>query len=355
MRDKTYYRILSKIAVVFIFSLWASLFISNFVYSLLKEYTPNLEAIENLLPIHIEYVLVGLFGIIIFLLFIGSYIRYFIQICHAVSEIAQGDSKKRVPVKFQNEFTKLATRVNLILEQLRTAVEEERLAEQTKNELITNVSHDLRTPLTSIMGYLSLIDRNQYQDEVELRYYTDIAYQKAQRLDQLVNDLFEYVRTKNPKMSLQVKAINLKELLKQIAIQFQIQLKQEKMKSRLSLPESSVCVEADGDQLARVFENIISNAMNYGKKGIFVDITLEVHDQLAVVKITNYGDSIPRADLPYLFDRFYRIEKSRSVYTGGSGLGLAITKNIIELHQGFVEVKSDEKETSFHICLPIFK
>ncbi|SFX31637.1 His Kinase A (phospho-acceptor) domain-containing protein [Thermoactinomyces sp. DSM 45891] len=353
MRDKVYYRILSKIAAVFIFSLWASLFISNFVYSLLKEYTSNLEAIESLLPIRMEYILVGLFGIIIFLLFTARYIRYFIQICHAVSEIAQGDSKKRVPVKFQNEFSKLATRINLILEQLRTAVEEERLAEQTKNELITNVSHDLRTPLTSIMGYLSLIDRNQYQDEVELRYYTDIAYQKAQRLDQLVNDLFEYVRTKNPKMSLQMRAINLKELLKQIAIQFQIQLTQEKMKSRLSLPESPVYVEADGDQLARVFENIISNAMNYGKEGGFVDIILEVRDQLAIVKIINYGDSIPLADLPYLFDRFYRIEKSRSVYTGGSGLGLAITKNIIELHKGYVNVESDDEETSFHICLPL--
>jgi signal transduction histidine kinase len=230
---------------------------------------------------------------------------------------------------------------------------EVRKAQQTKNDLITNVSHDLRTPLTSIIGYLEIIDADKYKDEVRLRYYVNIAFEKAKALNLLINDLFELTKMQNNTINLDKADINLVELLGQVVACFEYQFKNAEMESRINFSEDKLIVNADAGKLVRAFENLLSNSIKYGRDGFYVDVTTKMEDDMAVVQVINYGQSISPIDLPHIFDRFYRVEKSRNSHIAGSGLGLAITKNIIELHQGTIAAYSDEHRTVFEVMLPV--
>ena len=147
--------------------------------------------------------------------------------------------------------------------------------------------------------------------------------------------------------------INLVELLGQVVAYFEVQFKNSNMESRVNFSDDKLIVNADGGKLVRAFENLLSNAIKYGEDGHYVDIVTKAEEENAVVQIINYGQSIPSVDLPYIFDRFYRIEKSRNSNIGGSGLGLSITKNIIELHNGNISAYSDDYKTIFEVRLPI--
>jgi signal transduction histidine kinase len=250
---------------------------------------------------------------------------------------------------------KLAENINIMSAKLKSSMEEERQAVQAKQELITNVSHDLRTPLTSIKGYLQYIHENRYKDEVELMYYADIAYQKTLRLERMVNDLFEYTRVAYGQTKLKLVPIDLRELLGQLSAELRLMAEEAGMELAMDGPEERVMIKADGDKLVRVFENLISNAVRYGRDGRRVDIRLRQSGEMAEVRVINYGEPIPRKDLPYIFDRFHRVDKSRSADTGGTGLGLAIARNIVELHQGTITAASDEAQTCFTVKLPLYR
>lgn len=248
--------------------------------------------------------------------------------------IANGNFNHKVSIVNHNYLEELAIGVNEIVEQLKVSIDEERQAEQAKSELITNVSHDLRTPLTSIVGYVNLIHHDNYRDEVELRYYIQVIYDKVTRLNALMNDLFEYTRVQNKELSLYSVPIDIVELLGQLTVQFRIQVQEANIECRPSFPSQKLMVLADGDKLVRVFENLIINAIAYGSEGRYIDLTAYESNNMITIDITNYGQPIPSTDLPHIFERFYRVEKSRSTNTGGSGLGLAIAKSIVELHKG---------------------
>lgn len=268
-----------------------------------------------------------------------------------VRHIATGNFHQQVEVVDNYELGTLAKNINNIVVQAQKSMEEERMAEKIKNDLVTNVSHDLRTPLTSIIGYLNLINEDKYRDEVELRYYTQILHDKVKRLHELINDLFEFTRMQNKGMTLHKEPINLAEMLDQLEVQFRLQLQQAGMECRQHHNGSHPIVLADGRKLVRVFENIIANAITYGKEGKYIDINLQVTEQAVCVEITNYGEGIPTIDLPHIFERFYRVEKSRSDYSGGSGLGLAIAKSIMDLHEGNIHVRSELESTTFRVIL----
>lgn len=285
-------------------------------------------------------------------------------IVDAVNSMDEGDLQKNIDIEYDLEGLKdkevddideLAHKINSIIHQLRNITVEERQAQQTKTDLITNVSHDLRTPLTSIMGYLGLIEEGKYKDEVQMMYYINIAYEKSKSLNVLINDLFEFTKMQNNTIRLNKIEINLVELLSQIVSQFEIYFKQEFMVSRANFNEEKLIVKADPNKLVRVFENLMTNAMKYGKDGLYVDIVTEKKGDMAVVKVINYGEPIPVLDLPNIFDRFYRVEKSRNRNAGGSGLGLAITKNIVNLHDGQITVLSDKHQTVFEVQLPLIQ
>ncbi len=275
-----------------------------------------------------------------------KYLQLLIEEVHKIEEGAV----RKIPMENVGQLGQLATDINRMVERLRISMEEERRAEQTKNELITNLSHDLRTPLTSITGYLGLIDQDRYRDEVELRYYVNMAYEESLRLKQLLQDLFEFTRLQNKELKLQKTRINLAEMLHQISAHFGWQFKESGMECRLYL-QGALYVNADGDKLRRVYENLITNAIRYGQEGKYVDIRGWVEEDEVVTEVANYGEPIPQADLPHLFDRFYRVEKSRATHTGGSGIGLAIAKHIVDLHQGVISADSNEYRTAFTVRL----
>ncbi|WP_200898631.1 sensor histidine kinase [Gottschalkia purinilytica] len=301
------------------------------------------------------YVVAIITGIILFTIsfFILTQrsIRYLEEINIALKNISQGNLETRVNIKSRDELGELAQNINLMAEQLKQLIEEERNAEKTKNELVTSVSHDLRTPLTSILGYLGLIVNDKYKDELVLRYYIDIAYNKAQTLKKLIDELFEFTKISYGGIKVNLDRINIVELLEQLAEEFVPILDENGMEYRLTLPENKIYVKADGGLLVRVFENLLSNAITYGKEGKYVDIQLENENNETIVSIINYGETIPEMDLKYIFDRFYRVEKSRSQDTGGTGLGLSIAKNIVELHEGKITAFSQNGKTMFQVKL----
>ncbi|WP_409347274.1 ATP-binding protein [Paenibacillus sp. MBLB4367] len=289
----------------------------------------------------------------LFFMLSSKMIRYLGEIMHGLQEIAKGNLTYEIAAKSSDELGMLAETINGMTKQLKKSIEEERNAERSKNELITGVSHDLRTPLTSILGYLELIENDRYQDEVEFRYYTNVAYEKAKRLKKLIDDLFEYTSIHDKGPMLEMKKININGLLKQLAEEFMPILTKAGMAYRMNADDETLYIHADGNQLMRAYENIISNAVRYGKEGKFVDIRIGRNGGEAVIQIVNYGEPIPARDLPHIFDRFYRAEKSRSSESGGSGLGLAITKSIMELNGGRITVRSSREQTVFETRFPL--
>ncbi|WEK53056.1 MAG: ATP-binding protein [Candidatus Cohnella colombiensis] len=255
-------------------------------------------------------------------------------------------------VERSGELAEVAMSINRMAEQLQRTITDERNAEKSKNDLITGVSHDLRTPLTSILGFLEVIHEDRYRDEVELRHYLTIVYDKALTLKKLIDDLFEYTRVNNG-MPLQLTPIDIVGFIHQLAEEFVPQLEGANMICRVHAIDESLIVSVDGDLLVRSFENLISNAIRYGREGRYVDINVHSKSGIAHITVTNYGAPIPERDIPFLFDRFYRSDTSRSKDTGGTGLGLAITKSIIERHDGTITVSSHHEQTQFMVSLPI--
>lgn len=279
---------------------------------------------------------------------------YYDKLSRSVEDIAlKGNFDDQVPVKMNNEVSLLAHNVNLLVLELKRSLDEERKAEQTKNELITNVSHDLRTPLTSIIGYLGLIEQDRYRDEVELRHYVQVAYDKSERLNVLIQDLFEYTRMRHDVIPLRRQTFNLVEMMNQLLVHYRLSLETAKMTGKLIANVGELQIEGDPDKLVRVFENLLSNAIHYGSAGGRVDIYLNKLNEAAVIEIVNYGEAIPAADLPHLFDRFYRVDKSRTEHKGGSGLGLAIAKGLVDKHGGTITATSDGDSTNFRVRLPL--
>lgn len=315
------------------------------VRSLLRFAADNIGVMPSL-------VLAGLaLFILVYFLLNRRLIKNVEKITETVQRIADGNLDAQCHIKSDDELGRLADNINMMTQQLKRSIEEERQAERTKNELVTSVSHDLRTPLTSIIGYLGLVEQDRYRDEVELRHYTNIAYEKAQRLNVMINDLFEYTRM-NGGMALRTKPLNVAEIAGQLCVHYRYPMEQAGLSIRMNSQADHYWVEADPDKLVRVFDNLLTNAISYSQPGTLVELNLRRSGNRVAITVNSCGEPIPEQDLPYIFDRFYRVEKSRSEETGGSGLGLAISKTIVELHGGTIAAASDIESTRFTIELP---
>lgn len=237
------------------------------------------------------------------------------------------------------------------------SIKNERLArenEQKKDELIVYLAHDIKTPLTSMIGYLSLLSEIKDMPQEQRNRYIDIALDKSYRLEYLINELFDVARFNSEKIVLEKEEINLNLMLEQIADDFYPTLKEMNKKINFTSDEKTI-LYADPDKLSRVFNNLIKNAVNYSKENTDIDISILNKENQATVKITNKGKQIPKEKLDKIFEKFYRLDSSRTSKTGGSGLGLAIAKEIVELHGGRIYVESDMKETTFSVILPIIE
>lgn len=226
--------------------------------------------------------------------------------------------------------------------------------EQKKDELIVYLAHDIKTPLTSMIGYLSLLSEIKDMPQEQRNRYIDIALDKSYRLEYLINELFDVARFNSEKIVLEKEEINLNLMLEQIADDFYPTLKEMNKKINFTSDEKTI-LYADPDKLSRVFNNLIKNAVNYSKENTDIDISILNKENQATVKITNKGKQIPKEKLDKIFEKFYRLDSSRTSKTGGSGLGLAIAKEIVELHGGRIYAESDMKETTFSVILPIIE
>ena len=303
-------------------------------------------------------ILYVLFGILIFsvtfMLLEEPGIRYMGRISDAVESISQGNLGTEVDVTGDDEFSAMAANLNKMASDIRTLMDKEREAERTKNELITNVAHDLRTPLTSIIGYLELLAGNTKVPAEMEHKYIEIAYSKARRLEKLIEDLFGFTKLNYGKIAMHVGQLDIVKLLSQLLEEAYPNFVEKNLSYDLQSNVPAKTISADGNLLARLFDNLIGNAIKYGADGKRVLVKIHAEDDTVNVSVTNYGYVIPADELPLLFNKFYRVEQSRSTTTGGTGLGLAIAKEIVDMHGGTISVSSDLNGTVFTVKLQVY-
>ncbi|MEG0367673.1 MAG: HAMP domain-containing sensor histidine kinase, partial [Coprobacillus sp.] len=231
------------------------------------------------------------------------------------------------------------------------AFDAERNAEKQKNDLITNVAHDLRTPLTTIVGYLELIKSNDKLSKEDIQKYSSVAYEKSKKLQSMMDDLFEFTSLDQTDVKVHMTTINISELVLQIVDEFYPTFQEHQLTPVIDIQSPTLFIKGDGQLLARVFDNLLSNAVKYGQDNNEIIIQVISDDKNVTIKIMNFGNTITKEDLPYIFDKFYRSDTSRSSSTGGTGLGLAIAKNIINIHNGQIFATSHKEKTTFVVVL----
>jgi signal transduction histidine kinase len=296
--------------------------------------------------------------LIIFLLLTNRKMKYIEFILAGLLEIAKGNLDYEILKQGEDELALLADNINYMAKELKLQIENERKAEKIKSEIITNVSHDLRTPLTSIKGYLDIIKSKKYSDEKQLEQYIDIVHNKSEKLELLVNDLFEYTKLTNNTVIIEKQDIVLNELLDQLVEEFVPVCEENNVVVIKEFIKEKVIVNVDPNKTVRVFENLLGNAVRYSLKPSDIKISLRKDEQYTLVSIKNKCETINKEDLKRIFERFYRVEKSRSSDTGGSGLGLSIAKSMVELQGGTIEAECEENYISFTVrfkCICILK
>lgn len=281
--------------------------------------------------------------------FTKSKLRYIEYISHCLGEISKGDLSYQVEVVGKDELAKVASDIAYMEEQIKSQIDAQMQSEKTKNELITNVAHDLRTPLTSIIGYVGLIKDKRFESEEEYEKYLDIAYSKAEKLKVLIEDLFEYTKLNNQVVKLKKEPMSVTNLMNQLIEELMPIAEEKQITIVTDIKATNTTIKADIPKMTRVFENLVENAIKYSEIGENVYIGVEEVAGEIFISIRNKCKEIPQEDIDRLFDRFYRSDSSRNSNTGGSGLGLAIAKNIINLHDGQIWAQMSGDVISFNV------
>ncbi|BDR57410.1 sensor histidine kinase [Xylocopilactobacillus apis] len=269
----------------------------------------------------------------------------------AMQEIADGHLEKRIDYQVNRELQGVVDSINALVDSAVHSMKEERRIEKSKDELITNVSHDLRTPLTSIIGYLNLIEDDPNLDLATIRKYVHVAFVKAGQMKYLTDDLFAYTKLTTREINYNYTTFNMNDLIEQLTADFELEAEKAGLELINDVPSEPTMVKLDSEKIGRALSNLVSNALKYGKKGTFIRVVLEDEGDNVDIKVQNDGPKIPAASLNKIFERFYRVDESRSG-TSGSGLGLAIVRNLIEGQGGEVRAVSTHDLTSFEVILP---
>ena len=256
------------------------------------------------------------------------------------------------PIRLPPAMKGVEDQLNLAREEALRAQQAAREAEQRKNDLVVYLAHDLKTPLTSVIGYLTLL-RDEPQISLELRArYTGIALEKAERLEDLINEFFDITRFNLSHLELEKQTVDLSRMLQQVVSEFEPMLAEEQLTCTLDLP-ARMDYPCDPDKLARVFDNLLRNACHYSTPGTQVDITARKEEDGIVLTFHNFGHTIPPEKLDRLFEQFFRLDESQASRTGGAGLGLAIARQIVELHGGTIQAESADNQILFTLRLPL--
>ncbi|PKM71672.1 MAG: vancomycin resistance histidine kinase VanS [Firmicutes bacterium HGW-Firmicutes-16] len=273
--------------------------------------------------------------------------KYFDEIISGVDLLAD-ESHNRIAMSPELGFVQ--EKLNQVKDTLACRAREAQEAEQRKNDLVVYLAHDIKTPLTSVIGYLTLIDETSDMPEEQKAKYVHITLDKAFRLESLINEFFEITRYNLQTIPLKKERIDLYYMLIQMADEAYPLLSANGKQAAIHANEN-MSVWGDSDKLARVFNNILKNAIAYGNAGSTIDISAETQGNAVLIRFENAG-TIPQEKLGSIFEKFYRLDDARSTATGGAGLGLAIAKDIITLHGGSIGAEIQNGRTVFTITLP---
>lgn len=324
-------------------------FLDHFVY---QEYDVAYNVYQQVFRNNIDIIfLIGILGVFLFILkfYLNNFVKYFEGVNQGIDAlIAEGNNDVTLPP----ELVETEKKINYIRHMLKQREMEAQLAEQRKNDLVMYLAHDIRTPLTSVIGYLSLLDEAPDMPPEQKAKFTRIALDKASRLEGLVNEFFEITRFNLREIKLNKEEIDLYYMLVQMVDEF-YPILSEKGNAAVLHANEDLSLYGDPMKLARVFNNILKNAAAYSFPNSEIVISARKRDGLMIISFENQGPTIPAEKLAMIFERFYRMDEARNSNAGGAGLGLAIAKEIVTLHHGTIAAESHDNATAFTVSLPI--
>ncbi len=326
----------------------------SFLGYLLCSLIPIIGNIKSLIWIGDRILFVGtavfLFSIFIILLVQWKQlISYLAEISNVIETIGQ---QEYADIKLSSVLRETQDSIVNVSNKIKFSAIATREAEQRKNDLVVYLAHDLKTPISSIIGYLTLLrDEKQISQELQNRYI-QTALNNSEKLDDLINEFFEITRFNLSHITLEYSNISLTRLMEQLVFDFQPMLTEKELSCRLDIPDN-LMLHCDADKIQRVFENLLYNAVNYSFENSEIYITISISENSVILSFENSGNTIPMEKLERIFEQFYRLDSSRSSRTGGSGLGLAIAKEIVELHHGTITASSYDQKVNFTVTLPL--
>ena len=295
--------------------------------------------------------LAGLLGIGVF--YWITLLNYFQEVIDAMEALARDEGL----IQLRPQLREVEQYMNEVQIQIRRNEQLAKEAEQRKNDLVVYLAHDLKTPLTSVIGYLSLMDEAPDMPASQRAKYVHITLDKALRLEKLINEFFEITRYNLQTIALEKETVNLSFMLEQMTDEFYPLLSDHGNTIRLEVePDASggpLTLYADGEKLARVFNNILKNAIAYSYPGTAIAVECRTVGDFVRIEVSNRGRTIPPHKLEAIFEKFFRLDDARATNTGGAGLGLAIAKEIVTLHDGSITAASEDEVTSFLVELPL--
>lgn len=261
-------------------------------------------------------------------------------------------SGKEEQINLPKDFKEIELGLRQIQLDIKSSVQEAHDAEQRKNDMIMYMAHDLKTPLTSVIGYLTLVDEEKELPNHVREKYVGIALRKSLRLEELINGFFDITRYNFTNMILEKTTVNMSMMLSQIITEFEPVFREKGLTVRSEI-QNNITVTCDIEKMERVYDNLFKNiaSYSYNHSEIYVSLERNAGNGMKLFTI-NKGKTIPQEKLEHIFEQFYRIESSRSSESGGSGLGLAVSKEIVELHGGTIRCTSENEEISFEIVIP---
>lgn len=337
--------LLMMIGVSFIIGLICMMFVGNITNRVANAYASSFFTLS-------AFVIAFIFS---FHLLTQRKIKYIITIAEGLTYISKGNLHYRFQILRKDELGKVAMSINAMTEQLERQLQKEREIEKSKMELITGVSHDLRTPLTSIIGYLDLLRNKSFQDQKEYERFIDNTYKKSMQLKKQIDDLFEYTRLTSHDVQLNLQKVDVRNLLEQILFEMEPLFAENELSICKDIEAKPLYTCIDSEKFVRVIENMLMNALKYSIKPGNIKVSLTTDERFFSISFSNKGIPITKEQVDYLFERFYKVDESRSNQSTetGTGLGLSIAKSIVEQHNGKIELVHDSGDFSFIVTIPL--
>ncbi|AZV56900.1 HAMP domain-containing sensor histidine kinase [Clostridium sp. AWRP] len=289
---------------------------------------------------------------LLFFLITRHRMKYINEICCGIQTIANKNLNFKIHQKGHDELSEISKNINLMADKIKEKIKNERKIEASKNMLITNVAHDIRSPLTSIIGFLQIVENNEYKSKEEMQRFINISLKKAETMKKLTDNLFMFTKLNGSDLKLHLSTVCLNELIYQLIDEFSITFENSKLKIVDNICAENIMVTIDINLFVRALNNLMYNALKYSTKPSDVKVSLTQCDKNAVISISNNCKNLNTKNVNMVFEKFYRADKSRTNPDEGSGLGLSITKSIIERHSGKIWANYDEGTITFTISLP---